>query len=297
MTAVLDALLRSLAYCLMPRVVGLSVVPLLLLMGLCGVLTWAYWEQAVSGMQEALEMSALLGAALKWLEAMGAPKFKAVLAPLLLVAAVLPVLVAACLMVVAQFMTPALVKLVAQRRFPSLERRKGSPVWWSVVRSLGLSALAVVVLLLSMPLWLVPPMLLVMPPLVWGWLAMQVMSFDVLADHATPEERASLMRSHRGPLLAMGVASGLMGAAPGAVWAFSALTLVLAPLVMVVSIWLYTAVFALTSLWFAHYLLAALQRHRVATEGEVLDPAPARSDPHDPSNPAPSTSPSLPPAT
>lgn len=242
-------------------------------------------------------MSALLGAALKWLEAMGAPKFKAVLAPLLLVAAVLPVLVAACLMVVAQFMTPALVKLVAQRRFPSLERRKGSPVWWSVVRSLGLSALAVVVLLLSMPLWLVPPMLLVMPPLVWGWLAMQVMSFDVLADHATPEERASLMRSHRGPLLAMGVASGLMGAAPGAVWAFSALTLVLAPLVMVASIWLYTAVFALTSLWFAHYLLAALQRHRVATEGEVLDPAPARSDPHDPSNPAPSTSPSLPPAT
>jgi len=66
---------------------------------------------------------------------------------------------------------------------------------------------------------------------------------------------------------------------------------------MVASIWLYTAVFALTSLWFAHYLLAALQRHRVATEGEVLDPAPARSDPHDPSNPAPSTSHSLPPAT
>ena len=296
MTAVLDALLRSLAYGLMPRVVGLSLLPLLLLMGVCGALSWAFWEQAVSGVQEALEMSAVLDAALKWLEVLGAPKFKAVLAPLLLVAAILPVLVVACLMVVAQFMTPALVKLVVQRRFPLLERRKGSPVWWSLVRSLGLSVLAVLVLLLSIPLWLVPPMLLVMPPLVWGWLAMQVMSFDVLADHATPEERAALMRAHRGPLLAIGVVSGLMGAAPGAVWAFSALTLVLAPLVMVASIWLYTAVFALTSLWFAHYLLAALQRYRVTTEGEILDPVPPGAGRLGPPNSGPFSRPSRPPA-
>ena len=120
----------------------------------------------------------------------------------------------------------------------------------------------------------VATLVLLVPPLVWGWLAMQVMSFDVLADHATPQERAALMKQHRWPLLGIGVASGLLGAAPGAVWVFSALTLVLAPLVMVASIWLYTAVFALTSLWFAHYLLAALQRHRLATEGEVLDPLP-----------------------
>ncbi|MEY2730791.1 MAG: hypothetical protein RL584_1917 [Pseudomonadota bacterium] len=274
MTAVLDALARSLAYCFMPRVVALSLLPLLMLMACSGLLAWAFWEQAVAWVREALEMSALLAAALKWLEAIGAPSFKAVLAPLILVAAVVPVLVVACLMVVAQFMTPSLVKLVAQRRFAHLERRKGSPVWWSVVRSLGLSALAVLVLLVSTPLWLVPPLVLLVPPLVWGWLAMQVMSFDVLADHATPQERAALMKQHRWPLLGIGVASGLLGAAPGAVWVFSALTLVLAPLVMVASIWLYTAVFALTSLWFAHYLLAALQRHRMATEGEVLDPLP-----------------------
>ncbi len=179
MTAVFDALARSLAYCFMPRVVALSLLPLLMLMACSGLLAWAFWEQAVAWVREALEMSALLAAALKWLEAIGAPSFKAVLAPLILVAAVVPVLVVACLMVVAQFMTPSLVKLVAQRRFAHLERRKGSPVWWSVVRSLGLSALAVLVLLVSTPLWLVPPLVLLVPPLVWGWLAMQVMSFDV----------------------------------------------------------------------------------------------------------------------
>lgn len=274
MRAVLDALARSLAYCLMPRVVAMSLLPLVMLMALCGALTWAYWEQGVALVHDALEMSALLGAAVKWLEAVGAPNFRAVLAPMILVAAVVPVLVVACLMVVTQFMTPSLVKLVAQRRFAQLERRKGTPVWWSVVRSVALSLLAVLVLIVSIPLWLVPPLVLLIPPLVWGWLAMQVMSFDVLSDHAAPQERVELMREHRWPLLAMGVASGLMGAAPAAVWAFSALTLVLAPLVMMASIWLYTAVFALTSLWFAHYLLAALQQHRLLAEGELLDPLP-----------------------
>ena len=160
MRAVLDALARSLAYCLMPRVVAMSLMPLAMLMALCGVLTWAYWEQGVALVHDALEMSALLGAGMKWLEAMGVPNLRAVLAPMILVAAVVPVLVVACLMVVTQFMTPSLVKLVALRRFAQLERRKGTPVWWSVLRSVALSLLAVLVLIASIPLWLVPPLVL-----------------------------------------------------------------------------------------------------------------------------------------
>ena len=62
----------------------------------------------------------------------------------------------------------------------------------------------------------------------------------------------------------MGVVCGYLGAAPSLLWAVSALTLVFAPVLIVVSIWLYTLVFAFSSLWFAHYLLAALQRLRAA---------------------------------
>jgi hypothetical protein len=40
------------------------------------------------------------------------------------------------------------------------------------------------------------------------------------------------------------------------------MTLILAPLLIAVSIWLYTLVFAFSCLWFVHYLLAALQRAR-----------------------------------
>ena len=65
----------------------------------------------------------------------------------------------------------------------------------------------------------------------------------------------------------MGIACGALGAAPSLLWAVSALALVLAPFLILVSIWLYTLVFAFSSLWFAHYLLAALQRLRRGAGG------------------------------
>lgn len=264
MSRVLDAFVRAAGYCLMPRVILLSLLPLLLLVLSSSVLTWLYWEEAVAWVRQTLELSALLGAALRWLESVGAAGLKAVLAPLLLVAVVVPVMVVVCLLVVSLLMTPALVNLVARRRFAGLQQRRGSPWWWSGLRSFGLSVAAVAVLLASVPLWFVPPLMLVIPPLVWGWLTMQVMGFDVLAEHAEPQERLAVMRAHRWPLMVMGVVSGVLGSAPAAIWALGALTLVLAPLVMVVSVWIYTLVFAFTSLWFAHYLLHGLQEHRLA---------------------------------
>ena len=60
----------------------------------------------------------------------------------------------------------------------------------------------------------------------------------------------------------MRVVAGYLGAAPALLWALSAATLIFAPLLIVVSVWLYTLVFAFSSLWFAHYALAALHRLR-----------------------------------
>lgn len=272
MGALLDSGFRALAYCLLPRVILLSALPLFLLVAGGGLLGWLYWEPGVALVRDTLEASATLGWALQWLESIGAPGLRAVLAPLILVALAVPVMVVACLLLVTQFMTPSMVSLVEQRRFAGMERRRGASAVMGLLRSVGLSLLALGVMVLSLPLWLVPPMVLIIPPLVWGWLAMQIMSFDVLAEHATAAERVALMREHRWPLLTIGIISGLLGAAPAWVWALGVLTLVLAPLVMMLSMWIYTAVFAFTALWFAHYLLAALQARRQETAVEVLDP-------------------------
>ena len=70
------------------------------------------------------------------------------------------------------------------------------------------------------------------------------------------------MRQHRPSLLAMGVISGYLGAAPSLVWASGVLFVALAPVLVPLAMWIYTLVFAFSSLWFAHYALAALEAHR-----------------------------------
>ncbi len=270
MNPVFDAFWRAAAYCLHPRVILWSLLPLVVAVGVVLGLGWAYWESAVAAVRATLEQWALMAATLQWLESVGAGGLRVVIAPLIVVAMALPLIVIGSLLLVAWLMTPALVGLVAKRRFADLERRGSAAAWWQgVAWSLGCTLVALIVLVLSLPLWLVPPLALVVPPLVWGWLASRVFGFDVLSAHASVGERRLLLHSERWPMLLMGVAVGLLGAAPSLVWAAGAITLIFAPLLVVVSVWLYTLVFAFAALWFAHFALARLARLRALPDASA----------------------------
>ena len=116
-------------------------------------------------------------------------------------------------------MAPALSALVAERRFAHLERKHGGSLAASIAWSLGSTVLALLALVISLPLWLVPPLILILPPLIWGWLTYRVMTFDALSEHASTEERREVFRRHRRRLLGIGVLTGYLGAAPSIVWA------------------------------------------------------------------------------
>jgi hypothetical protein len=289
MNQLLDAFWRAAAYCLHPRVILLSFLPLLIAGGLAALLGYFYWEETLAGLRATLESWALLEALLRWLDGIGAQGFRSVLAPLIVVALAIPVIVVLSLLLVALLMTPAVVTLVAQRRFANLERRRGASFLTSVTWSLGCTLVALLALVVSIPFWFVPPLILVLPPLIWGWLTYRVMSFDALAEHAAADERKTLMREHRWPLVAMGVITGYLGAAPSLLWAASAAFLIFAPVLVVVAVWLYTLVFAFSTLWFTHYLLAALHALRLAAHKLAELPAPALPGPSSspPSLPAP----------
>jgi len=264
MKLLLDSFWRAVAYLLLPRVIGLSLLPLLLAGGAALGLGWLFWADALTAVRGALEHWALVDAMLKWLENTLGAQFRVMLAPVIVVALAVPVIVVVSLLLVAWLMTPAIVNAVHERRFPLLERRHGAATWQGVLWSLGCTAVALLALLVTAPLWLIPPLVLIVPPLIWGWLTKQVMSFDVLGDHATTEERRTLVAEHRWQLLLIGIVTGYLGAAPSLIWAISAATLIFAPLLIAVSVWLYTLVFAFSSLWFAHYALAALHAKRQA---------------------------------
>jgi len=279
MNRLLDAFWRAAAYCLHPRVIVLSLAPLLLAGGMTLAIGYFFWEPAVAGMRATLEGWALIDALLTWLEGLGGSGLRALIAPLVIVALALPVIVVLSLLLVALFMAPALVALVAKRRFADLEARRGAALWQSVLWSLGCTLLALLALLLSIPLWFVPPLVLIVPPLIWGWLTYRVMAFDVLAEHASADERRTILREHRWPLLAIGVITGYLGAAPTLLWALGAAALIFAPLLVLVSVWLYTLVFAFAALWFAHYALAALQQLRRTNRPLAIQPIEALPQP------------------
>ena len=269
MNPVLDAFWRAAAYCLLPRVIVLSLAPLLLAGGATLALSYFFWEPAVAGVRALLDGWALIDTLLKSLEAVGAGGLRTLIGPLVVVALAVPVIMVLSLLLVALLMLPALVTLVTKRRFAQLEARHGAAFWQSALWSLSCTAVALLALGLSVPLWFVPPLVLILPPLIWGWLTCRVMAFDVLAEHASADERRAVLRQHRWPLLAIGVVCGYLGAAPTLLWALSAATLVLAPLLVLVSVWLYTLVFAFAALWFSHYALAALHQLRAATPAPV----------------------------
>jgi MFS family permease len=280
MKIMLDSFWRAIAYCIHPKVILLSLLPLILMAVIVMGLGAMYWDLAVNQVRMWMDATSVMGWASTWLERMGLLNLKAVLAPLFIIFAVTPLVMIMALVAVSFMITPALVGLVSDRRFPNLARKQGG----SLLQSMGWTLLSVFISLLAfvvtLPLWWIPFMAFLLPPLIWGWLTYRVMAFDALATHASEEERHTIFKEHRLRLLGMGIFTGFLGAAPTLVWAsgvvFAAAFVILVP----VAIWVYTLVFAFSSLWFTHYALSALQQLRARGE------APAGSSPAAPASPA-----------
>ena len=273
MNRILDSFWRAVMYCLHPRVIVLSILPVVIMGALSLTLGYLYWEDALVAVRSSLESFELVNAMVHWLDGIGLGSLRLVLAPALVLFLAIPVIVIVTLLLVAVFMTPSMVALVASRRFPQLERKKGGSMLTSIVWSLGSTLLAIVALVATVPLWLVPPLILILPPLIWGWLTYRVMSYDALADHASREEREQVFRENRLPLLGIGVFSGYLGAAPSLLWASGAMFIAMAPILVPLAIWIYTLVFAFSSLWFAHYCLAALEQIRKRNSASAQVPS------------------------
>jgi Etoposide-induced protein 2.4 (EI24) len=271
------AFVRALATCLHPRVLLWSLLPLALAVAAVGLLGWAYWESAIDGVRGVLDAWSLSQAVFDWLQSVGLPQMRAVVAPAVVVALSVPVVLLLTLLLVAALATPAVVRLVADRRYPGLQALQGATWWQGLLWSLLCTLMALLALVLSVPLWLVPPLVMVLPPLIWGWLTCRVFAFDVLARHASAAERRQVMRGRRYSLLAMGVACGFLGALPSLIWTAGSAALVLAPLLALVAVWLYTVVFVFAACWFAHFCLGELDalRRRAAAASPAPSSTPA----------------------
>ena len=244
------------------RMLLLTVLPFLLSLLLWGVVLWLGLQPLIDWLHGYFVDNNLFQSAASVLGWFGLGAIKTVLVPLLAMWLLLPLMVVTALIFVGVMAMPAVATHVATRHYPQLAQRRGGSLAGSLSASLGAFLIFAMMWLVTLPLNAVPLMAFVLQPVLWGWLTYRVMAYDALAEHASADERRALMRAHRWPMLAIGVAAGAMGAAPTLLWLGGALSVILFPLLAGVSIWLYVLVFVFSGLWFQHYALEALARLR-----------------------------------
>ncbi|MEY4524575.1 MAG: hypothetical protein RIR27_1651 [Pseudomonadota bacterium] len=246
-----------------PKMLWLSLRPFFIVSILWGTLIWLTWMPALEMLSTFLTASILTSWIADGLIWAGFESARAWIAPLFFVMLLIPLISISLLVFIALTTVPTIVKVVArQYAYKDIVKKKGGSLFGSFIYTLWSTLICLALVMLTLPVWWIPPLVAVLPPLIWGWLTMRLMSYDVLAQHATADERDTLLHQHRWPLLAMGIISGMLGAVPTFFWATSALALVLFPIVSFVALWVYSLIFVFAALWFTHYLLEALKELR-----------------------------------
>ncbi len=262
-----------------PRMLWLSLRPFLIVSVLWGCLIWLTWTPALEALSVFLTTSIFTSWIQEGLVWAGFDNARAWIAPLFFVMLIIPLITISLLVFIAFSTIPAIVKIASrQSQFHDLECKQGVGFFGSLIYSLWSAIICLALVMLTLPVWWVPPLVAVLPPLLWGWLTMRLMSYDVLAKHASSEERDLLLEKYRWPLLCMGIASGMLGAVPTFFWATSALALVLFPIVSFIALWIYSLIFVFAALWFSYFLLDALKSLReeeldraLTVESRVVD--------------------------
>jgi hypothetical protein len=241
-----SAILGAFASLFSRRILWLMVWPVLAASFLWGIVVIVFWSQLV------VSLSGLLN---RWITTAtffvnwDATTVALVSAKIIVVLMLVPLVQLTALMILGVFGMDAMVDAVASRRFPALARRKGGSFAGSLLNSAVALAGMVVLFLLSLPLWVFPPLWPVIPVLVMGWVNQRMLRYDALSAHATADEMKKIFSQRKMALYALG--------------------LVLALIAYVPIIGFFAPV--LLGLAFIHFLLAELEAMRTAPiEGEVV---------------------------
>lgn len=262
MRPILNAFGRATMSQLHIRMLLLTVVPFILSVAVWGFVLWLYLQQMIDWLQEWFVQNDGFSVAGGVLAIVGMGALKTVVVPLLAMWVLLPLMILTALLFVGTMAMPVIVRHVGRRSYGELEMRKGGTFVGSLWTSLSSFVVFLVLWFVTLPLSLFPPLTFVVQPLLWGWLTYRVMAYDALADHADAQERRAILKRHRWQLLAIGIVTGAMGAAPTLLWLGGALSVIFFPVLAAGAIWLYVLVFVFTGLWFQHYCLEALRRLR-----------------------------------
>jgi hypothetical protein len=239
MTRIAASLTYAFVNLLHPRMLWLVAWPTLVSLLVWGITAFALWMRTALWFAERLKQWAASGVFLVSFEA---GDWVLVVAHVVMFLLFVPLVYLTALLILSVFAMQQIVEHVAARRFPQLARRRGGSVAGSVWNGVVALCGALLLALVTLPLWLIPPLWPVIPVAILGWINQKVLRYDALAEHAAAEEMRVLFAANRGSLFGLGAVLALLAYVP--------------PLGFLAPV--------LAGLAFIHFLLADLERRRGA---------------------------------
>ena len=238
---VIAAFGRGVASQLTPRMLALLVVPFAVAIGFWILSAWFLWDPVTAWFQSLVfQGDGWMARGYRWVAQYGLGGLNNWIPDLFAFLLLVPIAIATALALIAVLAMPVVIRYLGNNTYPDLARQGSLALaanLWNVARSLVVFVLGY---LATMPLWLIPPLALIVPWLWWGWLTARLMRFDSLVEHASTAEREHLIRADRRAYMLLGLAVAALNYIP--------------PLFLVAPV--------LSALVFAHYSLSRLREQR-----------------------------------
>lgn len=163
--------------------------------------------------------------------------------------AFVPLVYVTAALIVATVALPLMLERVGRSDYADIELRRGGSNLGSAWNSIVAGVLFLLVLVLSLPFWLIPGVGLLASVVLTGWLNQRAFGYDALMLHADAQELNRLRRDWRPQMLLLGGGSALLAYVP--------VVNLIAP--------------AYAGLAFVHYLLERLRHDRHVRGVTLLD--------------------------
>lgn len=239
-SAVATAFRRALASQLQPRMLLAMFLPFLIAFVGAIVLIWMFWTPLTDWLEtQALDFG-LINTMEQWMVAVGLFSLKLYLAPLLAAFILLPLSGILGLIVAAVFVMPIVLNHVGRRDYADVERQGKFLSAVGVWNAIWVGTVFCIGWVLTLPLWLIPPLPIVLSVWWWTYAFTRIMRFDAVVEHASAHERRILWKRHNRQLWLIGLCLALMNLFPPA--------------------WLVLPVYS--ALVFVHFSLEALRQLR-----------------------------------
>ena len=204
MQDIVDALGRGFKSLLTPKMLALTLWPMLLALLFWGGLAWFFWDQWAAGLTAIAIQNGIEDRLLQW----GFVWLAHWLVVALLMSLLLPAVYVSSLVFTAVFAMPVMLKFVVARDYADLEMKHGGTLLGSVWNSLIVLVIYLLLWIITLPFWLVPFGAIVMPILLSAYLNQRLFSYDALMDHASRDEFRQIQERSRGGLFGLGAILG-----------------------------------------------------------------------------------------